>query len=210
MNPEQVKKIIEAALFAAGEPLTVDNLQKLFLPTDIPRDEIKALLAVIAQEYGEHVLQLKEVGNGYRFQVRRDYSLAVSKLWEEKPPKLSRALLETLAIIAYRQPITRPEIEEVRSVSVSSSIIKTLIDREWIKIVGEKDVPGKPSLYATTKRFLDDLNLQNLSQLPELSEIKALDQIETAAVQQLQLEVSEVQVEEVQVEQVEIASVEES
>lgn len=190
MNPEQFKAIIEAALFAAGEPLNIESLQKIFAPEMPSADEIKNVLILIAQDYEQRSLELKQTASGYRFQVKQDYSTWVSKLWEEKPPRLSRALLETLALIAYRQPITRAEIEDVRGVSVSSGIIKTLLDRDWIKIVGHREVPGKPALYATTKQFLDDLNLMSLQQLPELSEIKELDSIEDEIAKQLQLEVS--------------------
>lgn len=186
MNIEQTKRIIEGALLAAGEPLTVDNLQKIFLPEEIAAHAIKEILQLIQQDYATRVLELKEVASGYRLQVRHELSPWIGKLYEEKPPRYSRALLETLAMIAYRQPITRAEIEDIRGVAVSSHIVKTLLDRDWIKIVGHREVPGRPALYATTKQFLDDMNLQSLEQLPTLEEIKQLEESE----QQLALEMN--------------------
>lgn len=194
MNPEQIKKIIEGALMAFAEPLTLEQLQQLFAPEPPSTKELREILQSLAEDYADSALELKEVASGYRFHVRSELSPWISKLWEEKPPRYSRALLETLALIAYRQPITRAEIEEVRGVTVSSHIIKTLTDREWIRVVGHREVPGKPALYATTKQFLDDFNLKSLEQLPTLEEIREIDAIENnLELQQLQLAVSNVE-----------------
>ena len=179
MDAVKLKNILEAVLLTTDRPLTVPNLETLFtLDEEQPtRDEIRKALHDLEDSYNGKSLELKQVASGYRIQVKQDYSTWVSRLWEEKPARYSRALLETLSLIAYRQPITRGEIEEVRGVSVSSSIIKTLLEREWIRVLGHKDVPGKPSLYGTTKEFLDYFNLKSLEQLPTLAEIKDLDQI---------------------------------
>jgi segregation and condensation protein B len=141
------------------------------------RDMIKQAIARIQDECANRSIELKEVGSGYRFQVKQDYAQWSAKLWEERPARYSRATLETLALIAYRQPITRGEIEEVRGVSVSSQIIKSLMERDWIKVVGHRDVPGKPALYATTKEFLDYFNLKSLEELPSLAELRDIDTI---------------------------------
>ncbi len=179
MIVEQLKKILESAIFAADEPLSVKRLRLLFDETDCPStEEINTALTSLIEDYHEKGIELKEVSSGFRFQVKPDYSSWVSKLWDEKPAKYSRALMETLALMAYRQPITRSEIEDIRGVSVSSYIIKTLIEREWIRIVGHKDVPGRPALFATTKDFLDYFNLKSLEELPALSELQDLDKIE--------------------------------
>lgn len=175
----KLKNILEAVLLTTDRPLTVPQMEVLFaMDQDQPtRDEIRKALHELETDYADKSMELKQVASGYRIQVKQDYSTWVSRLWEEKPARYSRALLETLALIAYRQPITRGEIEEVRGVSVSSSIIKTCLEREWIRVLGHKDVPGKPSLYGTTKEFLDYFNLKSLDQLPTLAEIKDLDQI---------------------------------
>ena len=178
MNEQELKHILEAILFAADHPLTINQLMTVFPEESQPeRDQVKAVLASISEEYAERSLELKEVSSGYRFQVKQDYADWVSKLWEDKPARYSRATLETMALIAYRQPITRAEIEEVRGVSVSSQIIKTLTERDWIKVVGHRDVPGKPALYATTRTFLDYFNLKSLEDLPSLAEIRDIDSI---------------------------------
>lgn len=161
---------------AADTPLSVDHLQHLFgleeaQPT---RDEIRATLEDIETDCADKGYELRRVASGYRFQVREDLSPWIARLWDEKPQKYSRALLETLAIIAYRQPITRGDIENIRGVAVNSAIVKTLLEREWIRVVGHRDVPGKPALYATTRLFLDYFNLQRLEDLPPLSEIRDL------------------------------------
>ena len=174
----QLKRIIEGALLAAGEPLSLDRIGQLFLEEERPSNaELRSALKAIAEDFGERGFELKEVASGWRFQVCQDLSEWIGRLWEEKPARYSRALLETLALIAYRQPVTRGEIEEVRGVSVGSNIIRTLLEREWVRVVGHRDVPGRPAMYATTKAFLDYFNLKNLDELPALSEIRDLDKI---------------------------------
>jgi segregation and condensation protein B len=179
MEINKIKNILEAVLLAAERSLTVVQLEALFeLDEERPtRDEIRQALHEMADDYESRGFELKQVASGFRLQVRQEFSTWVGRLWEEKPARYTRALLETMALIAYRQPVTRGEIEEVRGVSVSSNIIKTLLERDWIKVLGHKDVPGKPTLYGTTKEFLDYFNLQKLDQLPTLAEIKDLDSI---------------------------------
>ena len=179
MEQQQLKNIIEAILMSADKPLKVPEIEALFAgDSDMPtRDDIRQALSELGEDYNNRGFELKQVASGFRIQVGQDYAQWVGRLWEEKPARYSRALLETIALIAYRQPITRGEIEEVRGVSVSSNIIKTLMEREWIKVLGHKDVPGKPALYGTTKAFLDYFNLKSLEELPTLAEIKDLDQI---------------------------------
>lgn len=178
MTEQELKRIIESVLFAADEPVSLKQLQGVFGDDNPPETKaIKSAIAGLQEDYADHSLELREVGSGYRFQVKQDYAGWISKLWEEKPARYSRATLETLALIAYRQPITRGEIEEIRGVSVSTQIIKTLQDREWIKIVGHRDVPGKPALYATTSEFLDYFNLKSLQDLPPLAELRDIDSI---------------------------------
>jgi len=174
----QLKQIVEAALLAAGRPLGLDQLQGLFDSGGEPhKRQLREVLAELADDYAGRGMELKEVGSGFRIQVRADYAHWVSRLFVERPPKYSRALLETLALIAYRQPITRGEIEEIRGVSVSTNIVKTLTEREWVRVVGHRDVPGRPALYATTREFLDYFNLKGLGELPSLAEIRDLDSI---------------------------------
>lgn len=178
-TPEKLKRIIEGALLAAGRPLSIDQILTLFLDEDQPsRDEIRAAITELQQDCGERGVELKEVSSGFRYQVRAELAPWVARLWEEKPSRYSRATLETLALIAYRQPITRSEIEDVRGVTVSSNIIKSLLEREWVRVIGHRDVPGKPALYATTKGFLDYFNLKSLSDLPPLAELRSIDSIE--------------------------------
>lgn len=178
MDAELLKKIIEGALFAAGQPLTIERLGFLFDEAERPDNAtMRATLEALMQDYAGRGIELKEVASGFRFQVRQESGPWVSRLWEEKPSRYSRALLETLALIAYRQPITRSEIEEIRGVSVSSHIIKTLLERDWIRVAGHRDVPGRPALFATTRDFLDSFNLKSLAELPSLSEIRDLDRI---------------------------------
>lgn len=172
----KVKMIVEGLLLAAGRPLTLDNIIQVFSDEEKPdRSELKAVMDNIAADCNDRGFELKEVASGFRFQVKQDLSEWVAKLWEERPPRYTRALLETLALVAYRQPITRGDIEEIRGVAVSSNIIRTLLDREWVRVVGHRDVPGRPAMFATTKQFLDYFNLKSLQQLPPLSEIKDLD-----------------------------------
>lgn len=187
-TPEQLQNIIEAALMVAGRPLKVADMQKLFDETDQPStQEIRLAIAALSERYSASAIYLQEVANGFQFQTKTEYSPWLSKLWEERPPRYSRAFLETLALIAYRQPITRAEVEEIRGVAVNSNIIKTLLEREWIKEIGYKDVPGKPALLGTTKAFLDHFNLKSLDQLPTLAEIKDLDSQEAKLQVQLEL-----------------------
>ena len=179
METKELQKIIEGALLASDRPLMVDDLLSLFGGEDArpEREEVKAALEDIETDCQGRGFELKQVASGYRFQVRQELSPWIGRLWEEKPQKYSRALLETLAIVAYRQPVTRGEIEEIRGVSVSSSIVKTLLEREWIRVVGHRDVPGRPAILATTKKFLDYFNLRRLDDLPPLSEIRDLVEI---------------------------------
>ena len=179
MEPSQLKNILEAVLLSTDRPLKVPEIDALFAgDNDAPtRDEIRQALRELGKDYSERGFGLMEVASGFRLQVKQDYAAWVGRLWDEKPARYSRALLETIALIAYRQPITRGEIEEVRGVSVSSHIIKTLLEREWIKVLGHKDVPGRPALYGTAKAFLDYFNLKSLDELPTLAEIRDLDQI---------------------------------
>ena len=178
MNIEQLKPIIESLLSAADRPLSVNHLFDLFSgDLEQPsKDEIRQALHQLMDEYQDRGTEIKQVASGFRLQVKSDYTTWITRLWQQKPPRYSRALLETLALIAYRQPITRGEIEAIRGVSVSSNIIKTLQEREWVKTLGHKDVPGKPSLYGTTSQFLDYFNLKTLNELPTLAELKDLDQ----------------------------------
>jgi segregation and condensation protein B len=168
-----IVKIIEGALFAADKTLSLQQLSALFLEVERPSmNELREAIAELQRHYENRALELKEVASGFRFQVRAELSQWMARLWEEKPPRYSRAILETLVLIAYRQPITRAEIEEVRGVTVSTAIVKTLQDREWIRVVGQRDVPGKPSLYATTRHFLDYFNLRSLDELPTLAQLR--------------------------------------
>ncbi|TVZ39480.1 segregation and condensation protein B [Alteromonadaceae bacterium 2753L.S.0a.02] len=190
---EQLQLILEGALLAAGEPLTVSRMLTLFEDNEMPtEEELSTALESVAESCHGRGFSLVEVASGYRFQVREDLATWVNRLWEEKPQKYSRALLETLALIAYRQPITRGDIEEVRGVAVSSHIIKTLVEREWVKVVGHRDVPGRPALYATTRQFLDYFNLKSLDELPTLGELRDIDSLnETLEFDNLPPEVQE-------------------
>ena len=162
---------------AAGRPLTLDNIIAVFAKNEQPdRAELKTVMEAISADCDDRGFELKQVASGYRFQVKQDLSEWVAKLWEERPPRYTRALLETLALVGYRLPITRGDIEEIRGVGVSANIIRTLLDREWIRVVGHRDVPGRPAMFATTKQFLDYFNLKSLQELPPLSEIKELAQ----------------------------------
>lgn len=171
----KVKMIVEGLLLAAGRPLTLDSIIQVFSKDEKPdRQELKLVMDSIAEDCADRGFELKEVASGFRFQVKQELSEWIAKLWEERPPRYTRALLETLALVAYRQPITRGDIEEIRGVGVSSNIVRTLLDREWIRVVGHRDVPGRPAMFATTKQFLDYFNLKSLQELPPLSEIKDL------------------------------------
>lgn len=178
MDEKLLKNIIEAALLAANGSLSLDTMQSLFDEIEQPDKKVlREILATLCADYAGRGIEIKEVSSGWRIQVVEAVSPWVSRLWTERPPRYSRALMETLALIAYRQPITRGDIEDIRGVSVSSNIIKTLHEREWIRVVGQRDVPGKPALYGTTREFLDYFNLKSLDKLPTLAEIRDLDEI---------------------------------
>ena len=178
MNETQIKNIVEAALMAAGNPLSIDRIEALFEEADRPeRKTIREVLGIIQADYADRGIKLSEVASGFRIQVRTEYSEWVSRLWQERPPRYSRALMETMALIAYRQPITRGEIEEIRGVSVSTNIIRTLLERGWARVVGHRDVPGKPEMFGTTREFLDYFDLKSLDELPTLGEIQDLDNL---------------------------------
>lgn len=175
---DQLQNIVEAALLAAGRPLTLEQLRELFEESGRPtRQTLERVMLMLAQSCEGRGFELRKLASGYRFQVRQEYAAWVGRLFEEKPPRYSRALLETLALIAYRQPITRGEIEDIRGVTVSSNIIRTLQEREWVRIVGHKDVPGRPAMYATTRQFLDYFNLASLDRLPPLADVRDLEEI---------------------------------
>jgi segregation and condensation protein B len=174
----QLKSILEGALLAAGKPLSLEQLGGLFDETARPEPaELRAALGELEADCAERGVELTEVATGFRLQVRRELAPWIARLSEDKPPRYSRALLETLAIIAYRQPITRADIEEVRGVAVNPAIIRTLQEREWVRVVGHRDVPGRPELLATTRQFLDHFSLKSLEDLPPLSEIKDFEQL---------------------------------
>jgi segregation and condensation protein B len=177
MEIKQIKNIIEAALLAAGEPVTIKRLQSLFAEQELTHNDIAKAIEQLSEDFQDRGIELVEVANGFRLQTKTILQPWISKLWEEKPKKYSRALLETLALIAYRQPVTRGEIEDVRGVAVSSYIIRTLMDREWIRVLGYRDVPGKPAMFGTTKEFLDYFNMKSLQDLPTLAEIKDIETI---------------------------------
>jgi len=172
---DHIRNVIEAALLAAGRPLPVDDLAELFEANERPeRPQLLAALEALAAGYADRAVELRETASGWRVQVRQSYAREISRLWPERPQKYSRALLETLALIAYRQPITRAEIESVRGVAVNPNIVKTLIEREWVRGVGHRDVPGRPELLGTTKGFLDYFGLRSIDELPPLAELKAM------------------------------------
>lgn len=179
MSSEQVKRVVEAALLAAGRPLTVDKIQELFEEQrDAPeRADIHEAISALQLDWEGRSIQIVEVASGYRAQIREAFSDQLGRLWAERPGRYSRALLETLALIAYRQPITRGEIEDVRGVAVSTSIIKTLLERDWIREVGHREVPGRPALFATTRQFLDSFSLKDLDELPPLADLRDLDSL---------------------------------
>src|SRR5271170_850587 len=175
MAGEQIRNIVEAALLAAGKSLTLAELALLFEEPMRPAPEqLRAALEALAEEYGGRGIEIRETGAGFRVQVRREYGGAVARLWPERPQRYSRALLETLALIAYRQPITRAEIEAVRGVTVSPNTIRTLLDRNWIRVVGHRDLPGRPEILGTTREFLDYFSLRSLDELPPLAELRLL------------------------------------
>jgi segregation and condensation protein B len=173
-----LRHIIEGAILAAAKPLSIDQLRELFEEHERPSaEELRVVLEDIRDHYQKRGFELREIGSGWRFQVVQDVAPWVSRLWEEKPQRYSRAVLETLALIAYRQPITRGDIEDIRGVQVASNIIKTLLERDWVRVVGHKDVPGRPALFATTRKFLDYFNLKSLDELPSLAELRDLESL---------------------------------
>jgi len=173
------KQIIEGLLLAAGKPLPISKIADVFPEHERPEtEELQAAIKAIELDCEERGFELKKVASGYRFQVKQEFGEWVGKLWDERPQRYSRALLETISIIAYRQPITRGEIEKIRGVAVSTNIIRTLIEREWVRVVGHRDVPGRPAMYASTKQFLDYFNLKSLEELPPLSEIRDLEELD--------------------------------
>ncbi len=179
MNTEYTRKVLEAALLAAGRSLSLTEMAQLFDPVDRPENaQLRAALEELGASCEARGVELKETAQGFRFQVRREFAEQVARLWPERPPRYSRALLETLAIIAYRQPLTRAEIEAVRGVVVNPNIVKTLFERSWIRVVGHREVPGRPELLGTTRDFLDYFGLKTLDQLPPLAELKSLEDLD--------------------------------
>ena len=165
MSEEELKNVVEAALLAAGRPLRIDDVLQLFEGSGVSpeRKEVREALAGLAQDWEGRALELVEVSSGFRLQVRKDFSIWMGRLWADRPPRYSRALMETLALIAYRQPVTRGEIEDVRGVGVSPNITRTLLEREWIRVIGHKETPGRPALFGTTTTFLNDFGLKALA-----------------------------------------------
>ncbi|MCX7063825.1 MAG: SMC-Scp complex subunit ScpB [Proteobacteria bacterium] len=171
---ERIKQIVEAALLCADEPLTIELLERLFAAEECDTATLKSVLDALEHDTADRGIELKRVASGYRFQVRQELAPWMSRMWEDRPPRYSRALLETLALIAYKQPVTRGDIEQVRGVTVNSNMVRMLLERDWIRVVGYREVPGRPAMYGTTKTFLDYFNLKTLDELPTLPEIKAL------------------------------------
>jgi segregation and condensation protein B len=179
MELSQIKRIVEAALLASAQPLSLPQLAALFAESEAPtHEDLARSLEQLTDECAERGIELKEVASGFRYQVRQDVHPWIARLWTERQTRYSRALLETLSLIAYRQPITRGEIEQIRGVTVSTNIVKTLEEREWIRVVGYRDVPGKPELFGTTRHFLDYFNLKSLDELPPLAEIRDVDEFD--------------------------------
>jgi segregation and condensation protein B len=179
MDTQYIRNVIEAGLLAAGRPLRLEELAALFGETERPGTAaIRECLGLLEQEYAARALELKETASGVRIQVRREFATEVSRLWPERPRRYSRALLETLALIAYRQPITRAEIEAVRGVAVNPDIIRTLLERSWVRVVGHRELPGRPELLGTTREFLDYFGLRSVAELPPLAQIRSLEEID--------------------------------
>jgi segregation and condensation protein B len=179
MELQQLKRIIEAALLASAQPLTLPQISGLFDELEMPpHDDLARALGELADDCAERGIELVEVASGFRYQVRQDVHPLVARLWSERPSRYSRALLETLSLIAYRQPITRAEIEQIRGVAVSTNIVRTLEERDWVRVVGYRDLPGKPALFGTTKQFLDYFNLKSLDELPPLSELRDIEELD--------------------------------
>ena len=195
MELNEIKYFIESALLAAGRPLNIDQIKNLFDENGAPeKPQLREAISSLAEEYAERGIEIAEVASGFRLQVKANMAERLQKLWEDKPPRYSRALFETLALIAYRQPMTRGEIEEVRGVSVSSNIVRSLLEREWIRIVGHRDVPGRPALFGTTKLFLDYFGLKKLEDLPPLADLSDWESL------RIQLNLPQVEESEVAVE----------
>ena len=192
MSLDNIEKVLEAAIFSSPEPLTFSRLKNLFVGEEVPDTKLlREALTNLEQRYRDRGIALVEVSSGYRFQTQPEYTTWIDRLWEKKPPRYTRATLETLVLIAYQQPITRGEIEDVRGVAVSSNIIKNLLEREWIQVLGHKEVPGKPALFGTTKAFLDYFNLKALADLPALQDLVDLDAIAEKLEQGGELELAE-------------------
>ena len=178
MSEQYIKSVVEAGLLAAGRSLGLDELAQLFSDGERPpSNAIRAALLALEQDYSGRAIELRETASGVRVQVRREFATEVSRLWPERPQRYSRALLETLALIAYRQPITRAEIEAVRGVAVNPNIVRTLLERNWVRVVGHREVPGRPELLGTTREFLDYFGLRTLSELPPLAELRGLEEL---------------------------------
>ena len=174
----KLNEILEALLLSASRPISIDEMVKVFDDPKPSKDDIRSALNQLDEDCIERGIELKQVASGYRLQVKQNLSAYVAKLWEERPQKFSKATLETLSLIAYKQPITRGEIEEIRGVTVGTQLMRGLMERGWVKIIGQRDVPGRPSLYATTKEFLDYFGLQHLRELPELPSLPDLNSLE--------------------------------
>jgi len=175
-DPKDLASLLEAFLLASGRPMSIERMAELFEEAERPAPSLlRKALGVLDKSCKDRAFELKEVASGYRLQVRERFSPWVGRLWEERPQRYSRALLETLVLIAYRQPITRGEIEDIRGVAVNSQIVKTLLEREWVRVVGHRDVPGRPAMFATTKQFLDHFNLKNLDELPPLAVLREME-----------------------------------
>ena len=178
MNETYLKNVVEAALLAAGRPLHADEIAELFDEPERPSLEaIEAALAALAEDFTERGIELRKVASGYRIQVRQSLAAPISRLWQERPARYSRALLETLALVAYRQPITRGEIEDIRGVAVNPHIVRTLMERNWVRVVGHREVPGHPELLGTTREFLDYFGLQSLDALPTLVQLRDIENL---------------------------------
>jgi segregation and condensation protein B len=199
MDETEIKHFIESALLAAGRPLNVDQLQNLFDVAAVPeKSQVRQAISTLQDEYADRGIIIKEVASGFRIQIKAGMADRLQKLWEDRPPRYSRALFETLALIAYRQPVTRGEIEEIRGVSVSTNIVRSLLEREWVRVVGHRDVPGRPAMFGTTKQFLDYFGLKKLDDLPPLADLSDWETL------RVQLNLPAVEEDEVPVETAEV------